>query len=130
MKVLGWLIGIVLILCMLPILIALLPFIFYGIGAFVLLGLVFSVVVLIVMLIDAALSPEGESSQNNSKPRAVAPYKAAAPPYKAPVVQPKVQSPAAWYVDPWDSSSIRYWDGTKWTGYTGLRIYRKDELRA
>ena len=26
-------------------------------------------------------------------------------------------TPAGWYADPWKTAKLRYWDGTKWTGY-------------
>jgi hypothetical protein len=26
-------------------------------------------------------------------------------------------TPAGWYADPWKTAKLRYWDGSKWTGY-------------
>jgi Protein of unknown function (DUF2510) len=26
-------------------------------------------------------------------------------------------TPPGWYADPWKKARLRYWDGSKWTGY-------------
>ncbi len=59
----------------------------------------------------AALDPEPEAAP---EPEPVAPPEPPAPALDLGRLDPPA-APAAWYVDPWDETSWRWWDGTRWS---------------
>jgi hypothetical protein len=50
-------------------------------------------------------------------PAALPPGPAAVPPQLPPQPSPTAQPMPGWYSDPWRTARLRWWDGTRWTGY-------------
>lgn len=59
------------------------------------------------------LSADSSARSTTPASETVAAAGSSSPPQTAPR-----DVPAGWYPDPWDATSLRYWDGTQWTGHT------------